>query len=191
MLRALPAHRRAVAPSSTASLPRITDAFPPLLLASRPRHRTRRSKASSWTSRPSRQNWWTSSTKSTPPRVQARGHHGTCGSSSHSAWGAWGLTRRLSWGPTRRRRWQAVLRLPSPGSADSTLAVVESNHFKQLTHVSLRLRPGHDGAIKQVRLVSSLSNPGPNSADLRLCTALGHSRLGPQIRGGGTPGAAG
>jgi hypothetical protein len=55
--------------------------------------------------------------------------------------------------------WQAVLRSPGPGGVDSLLTVVETNHFKQLTHLSLRLRPGHDAAVKQVGVLVSARKP--------------------------------
>ena len=52
--------------------------------------------------------------------------------------------------PARARSFQAVLRASS-GSSDSSLSVVETNHFKNLTHLTLRLRPGNDAAVKQAR----------------------------------------
>jgi spindle assembly abnormal protein 6 len=47
-------------------------------------------------------------------------------------------------------RYACVLSIkdPSPG-CPSTLSVVETNHFKQLTHISLALRAGHDAAVKR------------------------------------------
>jgi spindle assembly abnormal protein 6 len=35
------------------------------------------------------------------------------------------------------------------GVMDSSLGVVETNKFKHLSHISLRFKPGDDGAIKQ------------------------------------------
>lgn len=46
-------------------------------------------------------------------------------------------------------RFLAVLRVGSEGVMDSSLGVVETNKFKHLSHISLRFKPGDDGAIKQ------------------------------------------
>jgi len=70
-------------------------------------------------------------------------------------------TRRLL-RPEPGRRFQAVLRSAGGACAhESTLAVVETNHFKHLTHVALRLRPGNDAAVKQAR---TLRHAGSSSA---------------------------
>ena len=60
------------------------------------------------------------------------------------------LTRQFSLFMSRRDSFQAVLRAPG-GAADSTLSIVETNAFKQLTHLALRCRPGNDAAVKQAR----------------------------------------
>jgi hypothetical protein len=56
------------------------------------------------------------------------------------------------------RSFAAVLRAPA-GGAESVFSLVETNAFKQLTHLALRCRPGNDASIKQARspprLVSS------------------------------------
>lgn len=46
-------------------------------------------------------------------------------------------------------RFLAVLRVGAEGVTDSSLGVVETNKFKHLSHISLRFKPGDDGAIKQ------------------------------------------
>ena len=38
----------------------------------------------------------------------------------------------------------------SSRGGDSTFQIVETNDFKQLPHISLAFRPGHDASIKQV-----------------------------------------
>lgn len=77
-----------------------------------------------------------------------------------------------------------MLRSPGPGGLDSLLTVVETNHFKQLTHVSLRLRPGHDAAVKQVgcQLAFGFEHLRPLFAShlVALPTAPGGARVGPQ-----------
>jgi hypothetical protein len=74
-----------------------------------------------------------------------------------------------------RSSFQAVLRAPS-GGAESTLAVVETNAFKQLTHIALRCRPGNDAAIKQART-------RPKHEKLQLSHACSSVRLALHVSG--------
>jgi len=37
------------------------------------------------------------------------------------------------------------------GGGESQLCIVETNEFKNLTHLALRLRPGSDAAVKEAR----------------------------------------
>ena len=59
-----------------------------------------------------------------------------------------------------------MLRAPS-GGAESVFSLVETNAFKQLTHLALRCRPGNDAAIKQARRCSA----DPDSSALHLLYA--------------------
>ena len=63
------------------------------------------------------------------------------------------------------------------------LAIVESNKFKQLTHISLQLRPGNDAAVKAylssrltfVTTVANRKNHDLHSALNELTTARQHN----------------
>ena len=53
-----------------------------------------------------------------------------------------------------------VASLDCSGGGDSLFSVVESNHFRELTHIALRLRPGTDEASEFLALSSWLSTFG-------------------------------
>ncbi|CAM9583549.1 unnamed protein product [Chrysoparadoxa australica] len=69
---------------------------------------------------------------------------------------------------------QFVARLETPGTGLGTFSVVETNHFKDLTHLSLQFRPGNDAAIKSYLAARLRQLKGEKSAlaqRLTMCEA--------------------